>query len=163
MIDIVMNRILSCLLSLLAVIAALAQSQSSLQVQEFVLNNGMKVWVNVDHSQPKVFGAVVVNAGSVDCPDTGIAHYFEHIMFKGTDELGTVDYAAEKVCLDSISMKYAELALTSDALRRKAIQQDINRLNVAASQFAIPNEFNRLTAMCGGTDPNAGTSYDFTF
>ncbi len=158
-----MNRILSCLLSLLAVIAALAQSQSSLQVQEFVLNNGMKVWVNVDHSQPKVFGAVVVNAGAVDCPNTGIAHYFEHIMFKGTDELGTVDYAAEKVYLDSISMKYDELALTSDASRRKAIQQDINRLNVAASQFAIPNEFNRLTAMCGGTELNAGTSYDFTF
>ncbi|MBQ3730897.1 MAG: insulinase family protein, partial [Muribaculaceae bacterium] len=89
---------------------AVAQVVESLQVQELTLDNGMKVWVNVDHSQPKVFGAVVVNAGAVDCPDTGIAHYFEHIMFKGTDELGTVDYAAERVYLDSISMKYDELA-----------------------------------------------------
>ncbi len=156
------NLLTIAMSTLLALVSAAAPA-TALQVQEFVLNNGMKVWVNVDHSQPKVFGAVVVNAGAVDCPNTGIAHYFEHIMFKGTDELGTVDYAAEKVYLDSISMKYDELALTSDASRRKAIQQDINRLNVAASQFAIPNEFNRLTAMCGGTELNAGTSYDFTF
>ena len=150
-------------MSTLLALVSIAAPVTALQVQEFELSNGMKVWVNVDHSQPKVFGAVVVNAGAVDCPNTGIAHYFEHIMFKGTDELGTVDYAAEKVYLDSISMKYDELALTSDASRRKAIQQDINRLNVAASAFAIPNEFNRLTTMCGGTELNAGTSYDFTF
>ena len=157
------RNLLTIAMSTLLALVSTAAPATALQVQEFVLNNGMKVWVNVDHSQPKVFGAVVVNAGAVDCPNTGIAHYFEHIMFKGTDELGTVDYAAEKVYLDSISMKYDELALTSDASRRKAIQQDINRLNVAASQFAIPNEFNRLTAMCGGTELNAGTSYDFTF
>lgn len=157
------RNLLTIAMSTLLALVSIAAPATALQVQEFVLNNGMKVWVNVDHSQPKVFGAVVVNAGAVDCPNTGIAHYFEHIMFKGTDELGTVDYAAEKVYLDSISMKYDELALTSDASRRKAIQQDINRLNVAASQFAIPNEFNRLTAMCGGTELNAGTSYDFTF
>ena len=157
------RNLLTIAMSTLLALVSIAAPATALQVQEFELSNGMKVWVNVDHSQPKVFGAVVVNAGAVDCPNTGIAHYFEHIMFKGTDELGTVDYAAEKVYLDSISMKYDELALTSDASRRKAIQQDINRLNVAASAFAIPNEFNRLTTMCGGTELNAGTSYDFTF
>ena len=123
----------------------------------------MKVWLNVDHSQPKVFGAVVVGAGSVDCPDTGIAHYFEHIMFKGTDELGTVDYAAERVYLDSISMKYDELSRTTDVQQRKAIQHDINELNIKASQYAIPNEFNRLITKYGGSGLNAGTSYDFTY
>lgn len=142
---------------------ALSQVAASLQVQEWVLGNGMKVWVNVDHSQPKVYGAVVVNAGAVDCPDTGIAHYFEHIMFKGTDELGTVDYAAERVYLDSISMKYDKLSRTPDEKQRKAIQHDINRLNILASQYAIPNEFNRLTSQFGGSDLNAGTSWDFTF
>ena len=123
----------------------------------------MKVWLNVDHSQPKVFGAVVVGAGSVDCPETGIAHYFEHIMFKGTDELGTVDYAAERVYLDSISMKYDELSRTTDVQQRKAIQHDINELNIRASQYAIPNEFNRLITKYGGSGLNAGTSYDFTY
>ncbi len=151
------------LLCLACSIWAGAQDQSSLQVQELELSNGMKVWLNVDHSQPKVFGAVVVGAGSVDCPDTGIAHYFEHIMFKGTDELGTVDYVAEKVYLDSISMKYDELSLTTDEQQRKAIQHDINELNIKASQYAIPNEFNRLVTKYGGSGLNAGTSYDFTY
>lgn len=159
-----MKRILLLhLMCLLLPVVAFSQATSSLQVSEFVLSNGMKVWVNVDHSQPKVFGAVVVNAGAVDCPNTGIAHYFEHIMFKGTDELGTVDYAAERVYLDSISMKYDQLANTTDDKARKAIQQDINRLNVKAADYAIPNEFSRLTSLYGGTDLNAGTSYDFTF
>ncbi len=158
-----MKRIL--LISFLCVCwPLLALSQAlPLQVQEVELSNGMKVWLNVDHSQPKVFGAVVVNAGAIDCPDTGIAHYFEHIMFKGTDELGTVDYAAEKVYLDSILMKYDELALTTDEKERKAIQQEINQLNIKASQYAIPNEFSRLTSKYGGSDLNAGTSYDFTY
>ena len=151
------------LMSVCLPLMALSQVAPALQVQEFELSNGMKVWVNVDHSQPKVFGAVVVNAGAIDCPDTGIAHYFEHIMFKGTDELGTVDYEAEKVFLDSISMKYDELSRTTDDKQRKAIQQDINRLNVTASQYAIPNEFNRLTSQFGGSNLNAGTSYDYTF
>ena len=159
-----MKRIfLSVMACAFAVIMSSAQVNPATQVQEFELSNGMKVWLNVDHSQPKVFGAVVVNAGSVDCPDTGIAHYFEHIMFKGTDELGTVDYDAERVFLDSISMKYDELALTSDPKQRTAIQHDINQLNIKASQYAIPNEFNRLTSKYGGSDLNAGTSYDFTF
>ena len=152
------------MLSLLSVVLPLAVfSQTELQVQELELSNGMKVWLNVDHSQPKVFGAVVVGAGSVDCPDTGIAHYFEHIMFKGTDELGTVDYAAERVYLDSISMKYDELSRTADEKARKAIQHEINELNIKASQYAIPNEFNRLITKYGGSGLNAGTSYDFTF
>ena len=151
------------LLCVLAVALAAAQVKPALQVQEMELSNGMKVWLNVDHSQPKVFGAVVVNAGSVDCPDTGIAHYFEHIMFKGTDELGTLDYAAERVYLDSISMKYDELSRTTDEKARKAIQHDINELNKKASQYAIPNEFSRLTSKYGGSGLNAGTSYDFTY
>ncbi len=153
-----------CLLLVLSVpLMAYCQLAPSLQVKELELDNGMKVWVNVDHSQPKVFGAVVVGAGAVDCPDTGIAHYFEHIMFKGTDQLGTVDYAAEKVFLDSISMKYDELSHTTDAKQRQEIQKEINRLNVKASQYAIPNEFNRLTSQYGGSGLNAGTSYDFTY
>ncbi len=56
-------------------------------VKEFILHNGLTVWVAEDHTQPKVFGAVVVRAGGKDCPGTGIAHYFEHIMFKGTDRI----------------------------------------------------------------------------
>lgn len=140
-----------------------AQLSESLRVTEVVLKNGLKVWLNEDHTQPKVYGAVVVKAGARDCPNTGIAHYFEHIMFKGTDSIGTVDYQAEKVYLDSIAAQYELLAQTSDEAGRKAIQRNINRLSIRAGEYAIPNEFDRLIAEFGGTGLNAGTSYDYTY
>ena len=80
----------------------------STEINEYILDNGLTVWLNEDHSQPKVFGAVVVLAGSKDSPNTGIAHYFEHMMFKGTEQIGTTDYAAEKVLLDAIEAKYED-------------------------------------------------------
>lgn len=153
---------LSALLLVLT-LPLLAQMPKSLQVKELQLSNGMSVWLNEDHSQPKVFGAVVVQAGAKDCPNTGIAHYFEHIMFKGTDEIGTVDYAKEKPWLDSISAAYDRLAATTDAAQREIIQKDINRLSQKAGEYAIPNEFNSLISRYGGSELNAGTSFDFTF
>ena len=140
-----------------------AQNTKALEVKEHKLDNGLTVWLNEDHSQPKVFGAVVVKAGSKDCPDTGIAHYFEHMMFKGTDKIGTVDYEAERVLLDSIAMKYDELAATEDELARAEIQKDINELSIRSSDYVIPNEFNRLISKYGGSGLNAATSYDVTF
>lgn len=139
-----------------------AEIPESLRVKEHRLSNGLTVWLNEDHSQPKVFGAVVVKAGAKDCPDTGIAHYFEHMMFKGTDKIGTVDYEAEKVLLDSIARKYDELAHTRDELERDKLQFVINQLSILASEYVIPNEFDHLITRYGGSGLNAGTSYDFT-
>ena len=139
-----------------------AQNTKALEVKEHTLNNGLTVWLNEDHSQPKVFGAVVVKAGAKDCPDTGIAHYFEHMMFKGTDNIGTVNYEAEKVLLDSIVMKYDELARTKDEAARAGIQKEINELSIRSSDYVIPNEFNRLISKYGGSGLNAATSYDAT-
>lgn len=136
---------------------------AQLQVQELKLSNGMTVWLNEDHSQPKVFGAVVVKAGSKDCPNTGIAHYFEHIMFKGTDRMGTTDYAAEKPWLDSISTQYDLLSQTKDVTERTRIQQHINELSLKAADYAIPNEFSRLISKYGGSGLNAGTGHDLTY
>ena len=147
---------------LLAVLTSLCVN-AQLQVKEFKLSNGMTVWLNEDHSQPKVFGAVVVNAGAKDCPNTGIAHYFEHIMFKGTDKIGTTDYAAEKPWLDSISTQYDLLSQTKDEAERTKIQMHINELSLKAADYVIPNEFNRLISKYGGSGLNAGTSYDMTF
>ena len=146
---------------------------SPLQVKELTLSNGMTVWLNEDHSQPKVYGEVVVRAGAKDCPNTGIAHYFEHIMFKGTDRLGTVDYEAERPWLDSISAQYDLLSRTNATFlqglapkeieaRRAAIQQHINELSLRAADYAIPNEFSRLISKYGGSGLNASTSPDVT-
>ncbi len=133
-----------------------------LQVKEYTLGNELTVWLNEDHSQPKVFGAVVVKAGARDCPNTGIAHYFEHMMFKGTDKIGTTDYKAEKILLDNIADKYDILAETEDPEQRAQLQKVINDLSVRAAEYVIPNEFDRLISRYGGTKLNAGTSYDYT-
>ncbi|MDO4754976.1 MAG: insulinase family protein [Parabacteroides sp.] len=135
---------------------------TSLQLKEYKLTNGLTVWLNEDHSQPKVLGAVVVKAGAKDCPNTGIAHYFEHMMFKGTDRIGTLDYDAEKLLLDEIVKKYDELSLTDDEKIRKQLQKEINELSIRSSEYVIPNEFNRLITRFGGSGLNAATSYDST-
>jgi predicted Zn-dependent peptidase len=138
------------------------KSPVSTEVREYILDNGLTVWLNEDHNQPKVFGAIVVNAGSKDCPNTGIAHYFEHIMFKGTERIGTIDYTAEKVFLDQIADKYDRLSATKNEMRRLEIQQEISELSILAADYVIPNEFDKLISKYGGTNLNAGTSYDYT-
>lgn len=139
-----------------------AQVSESLRIREHTLSNGLTVWLNEDHTQPKIFGAVVVKAGAKDSPNTGIPHYFEHIMFKGTEKIGTIDYEEEKKYLDQIELKYDELSATSDPKERERIQLEINKLSRKAAAFVIPNEFDRLISRYGGTRLNAGTSYDYT-
>ena len=154
-----MRRVAFVLVTVIASVAAYAQ----LEVKELKLSNGMTVWLNEDHSQPKVFGAVVVKAGAKDCPNTGIAHYFEHIMFKGTDRIGTTDYAAEKPWLDSISAQYDLLSQTKDETTRTRIQKHINELSIKAADYVIPNEYSRLISKYGGSSLNAGTGQDLTY
>ena len=157
-----MKRTLFLLAAICFGIAANAQD-NPLEVKQFELSNGMQVWVNRDSSQPIVYGAVVVKAGGKDSPDTGLAHYLEHLLFKGTEEIGTVDYEAEKVWLDSIAVCYDKLSTLTEDADRKAMQAEINRLSKKAADYAIPNEFTRLIARFGGTGLNAGTSYDYTY
>ncbi|WP_288279144.1 insulinase family protein [uncultured Prevotella sp.] len=154
-----MRRVAFVLVTVITSVAAYAQ----LEVKELKLSNGMTVWLNEDHSQPKVFGAVVVKAGAKDCPNSGIAHYFEHIMFKGTDRIGTTDYAAEKPWLDSISAQYDLLSQTKDETTRTRIQKHINELSIKAADYVIPNEYSRLISKYGGSSLNAGTGQDLTY
>ena len=149
---------LTGILLLCGILTVMAQGK----VTTMTLNNGMTVWLCEDHSEPTVFGAVVVKAGAANCPGTGIAHYFEHIMFKGTDKIGTIDYAAERPWLDSISQQYDLLAKTKVEATRKQIQAHINKLNQKAAQYAIPNEFNNLIMHYGGSGLNAFTDLDET-
>ena len=133
-----------------------------LSVQTYKLENGLTIYLNEDHNSTSVFGAVVVRGGGKRDPKdaTGIAHYLEHLLFKGTDEMGTINYSEEKIYLDSIRVKYDELGSTTDETGRLAIQESINRLSVKAAEYAIPNEFDRLLEGMGGTWINAFTSDD---
>ena len=140
------------------------QTQNPMKVTKVILDNGFTIYLNEDHSEPKVYGRVAVRAGSKNDPAdaTGIAHYFEHIMFKGTDKIGTLDYASEKIYLDSIVMMYDKLGVTKDEKEREKIQIKINDLTIKAAEFAIPNETDKLLKKYGSTGLNAYTSFEQT-
>ena len=80
-------------------------------IKTITLNNGMKAVLCEDHSKPQIWGAVCVHAGGKNDPsdNTGMAHYLEHLMFKGTDQIGTLDWKSEKEILDQISVLYDKL------------------------------------------------------
>ena len=133
-------------------------------IRQLTLSNGMNVVLCESHEQPQIYGAICVHAGSKNDPsdNTGMAHYLEHIMFKGTDSIGTLDWASEKVYLDSISLLYDELHGKTDAKERNDILLHINSLSNKATQYAIPNEVDVILDMMGGEGVNAFTSNDVT-
>jgi zinc protease len=132
------------------------------EFHEYTLANGLTVYLQEDNMQPNAVGAVIVKGGAKCDPAdaTGIAHYFEHMLFKGTDSIGTIDYVSEKVYLDSIKWQYDKLGQTTDDNERVKIQRKINQLSVKAADYAIPNELDRLVNHMGGTGLNAFTSED---
>lgn len=148
----------------LAIMLSINVMNAQLKVKTSYLDNGLKIVMCEDHSSPIVYGAVYVHAGSKNDPldATGMAHYFEHIMFKGTDRIGTIDWEAEKVYLDSIDIMYDKLHETDDFDERAAIQMRINELSLASSDYAIPNEVDVILTKMGGQGLNAGTAYDQT-
>lgn len=131
-------------------------------VKEFILHNGLAVWISTDSSDSKVYGQVVVRAGAKETPNSGVAHYFEHIMFKGTQRIGTVDFEQEAPILQEITKQYSKLQVAKNSAEREEIQSKINELNIEATKYAIPNDFNHLISKYGGSGLNAGTSYDYT-
>lgn len=128
------------------------------------LHNGMNVILCEDHEQPQIYGAVCVHVGAKNDPldNTGMAHYFEHIMFKGTDRIGTLDWKNEKVYLDSISILYDQLHGETDVTVRNNILMHINNLSNKATEYAIPNEVDVILGKMGGEGVNAFTSNDVT-
>lgn len=150
------------LISVSLILLGQGKVMKNLEVETYKLSNGLTVFLNEDHTSPNVMGAVVVKGGAQRDPSdaTGIAHYFEHIMFKGTNKIGTIDYKKEKVYLDSIKLKYDELANIEDKDQQKKIQQEINTLSLKAAEYAIPNEFDKVISSIGGTGLNAYTSWE---
>ena len=133
------------------------------QIKKITLKNGLTVYLNPDPNMNDVMGAVVVKGGANhDAKDAeGTAHYFEHMMFKGSRKLGTVDYEGERIYLDSVRAAYDLLAYSKDdEVFRNGILKNIDRLSQKAAEFAIPNEFNNVLSGIGGTGINAYTTYE---
>ncbi len=127
------------------------------------LSNGLTVYISPDPSQPRVEAWVVIRAGGRHDPasSTGLAHYLEHMMFKGTERLGTLDHGAEKPAVAAIRDLYTQLSQAAPDQRTK-ILAEIDRLNQELARVAVPNEFDRLYANLGILDLNAYTSQEET-
>ena len=149
----------------LTVLTLLFGKSDPLDVEVYTLENGLTVLLNEDHNETSVFGAVLVKGGGKRDPQdaTGIAHYLEHMLFKGTSDIGTIDHDTEKIYLDSIDVLYDQLANTTAEQERLNIQKAINRISIKAADYAIPNEFDKLIEGIGGTGLNAGTNSDGIF
>ena len=130
----------------------------------YELDNGLKVYLTENHEEPRFYAEIAVRAGSKHDPAdaTGLAHYLEHLLFKGTSELGTVDYEAEKPHLDRIVDLYEQHFSETDEAVRAEIYAEINREAQLAAQYAVPNEFDKLYNAMGGTALNAHTSNEET-
>lgn len=128
------------------------------------LQNGLTVYISTDRQAPRFSAWIAVRAGSRHDPpsSTGLAHYLEHMLFKGTDELGTLDAAAEKAHIDRIAALYDELRATEDPARRAAIMGTIDTETQAQARYAIPNELDQLYAKLGVRQLNAFTSDEQT-
>ena len=133
-------------------------------LKAFKLPNGLSVFIWEDNSVPDVFGMVTVKVGAKEDPEqyTGLAHYLEHMMFKGTDKIGALDWEKEKPIYEQIIAKYDESASTTDPVKRDEISKEINRLTNEAAKYDLSNDFSNLSQSMGGENLNAGTSYDYT-
>ena len=156
-----MKKILLLLVCNILTICLFAQNQP---LTTLTLSNGMNVVLCEDHNQPQIYGAVCVHVGSKNDPEdnTGMAHYLEHLMFKGTDRIGTLDWEKERVYLDSIDLLYDQLHGTTDLQQREDLLMHINQLSNQATQYAIPNEVDVILDKMGGDNVNAFTSNDVT-
>ena len=135
-----------------------------LGVREYTLDNGLKVFMSVYKDAPKVQTYIAVRAGSKNDPHetTGLAHYLEHMMFKGTQKLGTTDWAKEKVLIQQIEDLFEAYRMFDDATTRAAIYHKIDSLSYEASKIAVANEYDKAMSAIGSTGTNAFTSNDYT-
>lgn len=135
-----------------------------LNARIYTLDNGLKVYLSVNKSIPRIQTYIGVRVGGKNDPaeTTGLAHYFEHLMFKGTEKIGTSNYETEKPLLDKIEELFEVYRKTADESKREALYARIDSVSQEAAKIAIPNEYDKLMSSIGSQGTNAFTSYDVT-
>ncbi len=128
-------------------------------VLQYTLNNGLRLFMSVNRDEPRVYTEIAVRAGSKHDPDdtTGLAHYFEHMMFKGTDQLGSLDWEKEKPLLDRIEQLFEAHRAEKDPARKKALYAEIDRLSFEAARYVAANDYDKLASAMGARGTNAYT------
>ena len=130
----------------------------------YTLDNGLKIYMSVNKEAPRIQTYIAVKVGGKNDPSetTGLAHYFEHLMFKGSEKFGTADYAAEKPLLDEIESLFETYRVTEDEAERARLYHQIDSISYLASDIFIPNEYDKLMSLIGAEGTNAYTSTDMT-
>lgn len=130
----------------------------------YTLKNGLQVYLAVNKDEPRIMTMIGVRAGSNNDPEatTGLAHYFEHLMFKGTSSYGTRDWEKEKPLLDSISALFELYRSQTDSLERLNTYKRIDKFSVEAARYALPSEYGKMLSEIGASMTNAFTSNEMT-
>lgn len=135
-----------------------------IQARIYTLDNGLKIYLSVNKETPRIQTYIAVRTGSRNDPaeTTGLAHYLEHLMFKGTTHFGTSNLEAERPLLDSIEQHYERYRFISDPQTRRQWYHKIDSLSQLAAQYNIPNEYDKMMSAIGSQGSNAYTSNDVT-
>ncbi len=130
----------------------------------YMLKNRLTVILAPNPKEPRIQTYIAVRAGSKTDPatNTGLAHYLEHMLFKGTDKFGSLDWSKEKPLLDQIDALYEKYNTTKDEAKRKEIYKEIDKVSGEAAKYAIANEYDKMMAAMGTKGTNAWTSFEET-
>ena len=135
-----------------------------MQTRIYTLKNGLKVYLSVNEEKPRIQTFIVVRTGSKNDPaeTTGLAHYLEHLMFKGTDKFGVTDPNAEAPLLADIEARYESYRKMTDPEERRQAYHEIDSVSQLAAKYFIPNEYDKMMAAIGAEGTNANTWHDRT-
>ncbi len=140
--------------------------EDPLKARIYTLDNGLKVYLTSYDDAPRVQTNIAVRAGSKNDPAdaTGLAHYLEHMLFKGTNVYGTLDYKKEAPMLEKIEALYEDYRSyeMSDTKNRERIWADIDSISGEAAKYAIANEYDKMVSGLGAKGTNAYTSFEKT-
>jgi len=130
----------------------------------YTLDNGLKVYLSKNTEEPKIQTYIAVRAGSNYDPkeSTGLAHYLEHMVFKGTHEIGTADWEEEKVHLEKIADLYEQHRAEQDPAKKLALYKQIDEASLEASNHSIANEYDKMISSLGAEGTNAHTWFEET-
>lgn len=130
----------------------------------YTLKNGLKVYLSVNKETPRIQTAIPVRVGSKQDPRdaTGLAHYLEHMVFKGTSKMATQNWEEEQKLLKQISDLYEKHRNETDQAKRTEIYKEIDKISYEASKLAVPNEYDKMISSLGAKYTNAYTSTDQT-
>ncbi len=135
-----------------------------LNARIYTLENGLKVYMTVYKDAPRIQTYIAVRAGSKNDPHetTGLAHYFEHMMFKGTSKYGSKDWKNEAPLIAKVDSLFEIYRTLTDENQRKDMYHVIDSISYIASTYAIPNEYDKLMSAIGADGTNAFTSLEIT-